>query len=193
MLDTLRRLSMYGLLLTLFMLMLVTLSEAQAQPGLTLASMVLIGLINAGVIAVHLWACAREVRRWLLWSAGKDAGDKLTGADVKQFLADAVKPLQGAACCGGGGGRRGGGGGGAGAAGGAGSKVGQRAGGPPAESPVGDVHVVNPKPGGPVREGNVVVMNPKPPASDATTVGGAGAGTGIPNVGVASTMPPPTV
>lgn len=84
MLDTLRRLAVYGLMSTLFMLMLVTLSESQDHDRLLAACMIIVALINAAVIAVHLWACGLEVKRWMLWSAGKAPGDKLTWFDVMQ-------------------------------------------------------------------------------------------------------------
>lgn len=86
MLDTLRRLAVYGLMSTLFMLMLVTLSERESHDQLLAACMVIVAFINVGVIGVHLWACASEVRRWLLWSAGKGPGDTLTWADVKAVV-----------------------------------------------------------------------------------------------------------
>jgi hypothetical protein len=82
MLDTLRRLAVYGLMSTLFMLMLVTLSESQDHDRLLAACMIIVALINVVVIAVHLWACGLEVKRWLLWSAGKGPGDTLTWNDV---------------------------------------------------------------------------------------------------------------
>jgi hypothetical protein len=48
-LDTLRRLAVYGLMSTCFMLMLVTLSEAQDHDRLLAACMIIVALINTGV------------------------------------------------------------------------------------------------------------------------------------------------
>lgn len=159
--------------------MLVSLSEVQDHERLVLACMIIVALLNAGVIAVHLWACAREVKRWLLWAAGKDAGAKLTWADIMLALpegfrdigkpgwnpcgacggaqpqqqAGAAKPQAGAAAP-------------PGVVGGGGT-------GPPAESEAGPAGQGPPKESaagpseGPPREGVVVVINPAPPAPPA--------------------------
>jgi hypothetical protein len=71
---------------TLFMLMLVALSENQQNDMLVAACMVLIGLINGGAVGVHLWACSLEVRRWMLWLSGKGPCDHLTWSDVGSAL-----------------------------------------------------------------------------------------------------------
>jgi hypothetical protein len=86
MLDTLRRLAVYGLMSTLFMLMLISLSERDSNAQLVAACMVIVAVINVAVIGVHVWACVREVRRWLLRTAGKDRGDSLTWADIRKVL-----------------------------------------------------------------------------------------------------------
>ena len=86
MLDTLRRLAVFALMATL-----LTLPETQGHAGLALACMIIMGLINVGIIAVHLWATAREVRRWLLWLAGKGPDDALAFADLKLALPDTFR------------------------------------------------------------------------------------------------------
>lgn len=62
-LDTLRRLAVYGLMSTCFMLMLVTLSEAQDHDRLLAACMIIVALINTGeaseVVACPLAAAVK--------------------------------------------------------------------------------------------------------------------------------------
>lgn len=43
------------------------------------------------MIAVHLWACGREVKRWLLWTAGKGPNERLTWADVLAAVPEGVR------------------------------------------------------------------------------------------------------
>lgn len=177
-LDTLRRLAVYGLMSTLFLLMLVSLSEVQDHERLVLACMIIVALLNAGVIAVHLWACAREIKRWLLWTAGKDAGSKLTWADIMLALPEGFRDIGKpgwnpcGACRGAQPQQAGAAKQQAGAAappvvGGAGGT------GPPAESETGPAGQGPPKESaagpseGPRREGVVVVINPVPPAPPA--------------------------
>lgn len=60
MLDTLRRLAVYGLMSTLFMLMLVTLSESQDHDRLLAACMIIVALINLGKRPRQCTWCATE-------------------------------------------------------------------------------------------------------------------------------------
>lgn len=85
-LDTLRRLAVYGLMSTLFLLMLVTLAEQDSHDQLLTACMIIVAFINIGVIGVHIWACGSEVRRWLLWTVGKGPGDTLTWGDITKAM-----------------------------------------------------------------------------------------------------------
>lgn len=85
-LDTLRRLAMYSLMSTLFMLMLVIVSQGNNHDRLALACMIILAVINVAVVIVHLWACGREVRRWLVWTAGKAPDGKLSWKDVIKIL-----------------------------------------------------------------------------------------------------------
>lgn len=73
-------------MLTLFMMMLITVSESEDRGRLALACMIIVAVVNAAVVGVHLWVCVKEVRRWLAWKAGKVLGDKLTWRDIKQLL-----------------------------------------------------------------------------------------------------------
>jgi hypothetical protein len=86
MLDTLRRLAVYGLMSTLFLLMLVTLAEQDSHDQLLTACMIIVAFINLGVIGVHIWACGSEVRRWVLWTVGKGPGDTLTWGDITKAM-----------------------------------------------------------------------------------------------------------
>jgi hypothetical protein len=163
MLDSLRRLSVFSLMTTLFLLMLVSLSSLDEQEKVNIAAMVGIVVINFAVLAAHVWACVREVRRWALVSWDKDSKGYLTWQDVALGVGDALT-------------------------GGCGdSKIGKvlaaklqglcgvremqqqqqrgvgHAHGPPQERAVGSVFTVHPSSQQEVRDGNVVVVNPTPP------------------------------
>lgn len=175
MLDTLRRLAVYGLMSTLFLLMLVTLSQSQDHERLVLACMIIVAFINIGVISVHLWATGREVKRWLLWMAGKGPDEKLTLRDLKLAMPDSLRGQRWLPCAGrkpsadkqsaAGGTKRWG----RAAAAGAGATAGAAGGGPPKETVDGvvtsDQQVAKETAGGPAEEGParpgvVVVVNP---------------------------------
>lgn len=40
---------------------------------------------------MHLWACGREVKRWLLWTSGKGPNERLTWADVLAAVPEGVR------------------------------------------------------------------------------------------------------
>lgn len=40
---------------------------------------------------MHLWACGREVKRWLLWTAGKGPNERLTWADMLAAVPEGVR------------------------------------------------------------------------------------------------------
>jgi len=157
MLDTLRRISVFGLFITLFLIMLIALSELANQPNLPLAAVCLMVIVNFGVLGVHLWACGLETHRWLLFVLDRENRGYITAQDFTFFLKTQVlggcfKGQQQQA---------------AGAAGTSGQTgVGRRPRGPPAEAPVGAVIVVNQHDQGThVRTGNVVVVHPSPAAA----------------------------
>lgn len=88
-LDTLRRLAVYGLMSTCFMLMLVTLSEAQDHDRLLAACMIIVALINTGeaseVVACLLAAAVKlrqEAAQKLDLDCSLCCGPSLTAAQV---------------------------------------------------------------------------------------------------------------
>lgn len=94
MLDTLRRLAVYGLMGTLFIMMLVSLAEFQQMPGLSIAAVVVILVINLAVLGIHCWAILTELRRWILYELNVTDRDQLTWDDVRN-LVQAVKSVVG--------------------------------------------------------------------------------------------------
>jgi hypothetical protein len=167
MLDILWRLSVFSLMTTLLLLMLLSLSSFDEQDKVNTAAMVGIVVINFAVLAAHVLASVREVRYWALVSWDKTKGH-LTWQDVAQGVGDVLAPVCGS------------------------SRVGkmlaaklqglcgvqqmpqqqqqqqQRGGhvhGPPAEHAVGSVFTVHPSGQHEVREGNIMVVNPAPQPS----------------------------
>ncbi|WIA16706.1 hypothetical protein OEZ85_013362 [Tetradesmus obliquus] len=166
MLDSLKRLSVFSLMATLFLLMLVSLSSLDEQDKVNAAAMVGIIFINCVVLLAHLWACGREVWRWAIVSWDKDGKGHLTWQDTAHGVTDVLARVFGS------------------------SKLGKmladkmqalcgvqlmpqqqqqqqqsaaRAHGPPVEHAVGSVFTVFPSGQQEVRDGNVLVMHPTPP------------------------------
>lgn len=157
MLDTLRRISVFGLFITLFLIMLISLSNLADQTRLPIAAILLMIIVNVGVLGVHVWACCLELHRWLVFLLDRENRGYITAQDLSHFLRTQVlgvclKGQQQQA---------------AGAAGTSGQQGAGRRAGPPVESPVGAVMVVNQHDQGThVRTGNVVVVHPTPAAAD---------------------------
>lgn len=149
MLDTLRRISVFGLITTLFLIMLVSMNEFEDQQRLSIVAFSLIVIINVGVLGVHVWACGMELKRWMLFVLDTEGRGYLTWADLRAFL------LSNVFVCGARGQRRR-------AQAAAAAGMGASRCGPPQEAAVGAVHVANPAAPGYQRTGNVVVVHPTP-------------------------------
>jgi hypothetical protein len=158
MLDTLRRVSVFGLMLTLFLIMLVSLSQFQQQERVNIAAMGAIVAVNCCVLCLYLWAAFSELVRWVRSLLDKDNKGYVSKQDVQLVFQQAVQAVQGLAArlglpvrqqqaagvavAGPGSGRR----------------------KPPQERAIGSVYTVHQSAGGrEVRSGNVVVVNPLQP------------------------------
>jgi hypothetical protein len=164
MLDTLRRVSVFGLMLTLFLIMLVSLSQFEQQDQVNVAAMDAIVAVNCCVLCLYLWAAFSELIRWIRSLLDRDNKGYVSKQDVQFAVQQAVQAVQslavrlglpvrqqqaaGRAVAGPGSGRR----------------------QPPQERVVGSVYTVNPSADAQreVCSGNVVVVNPtQPHAADA--------------------------
>eukprot|EP00879_Flechtneria_rotunda_P023201 GHRR01024532.1.p1 GENE.GHRR01024532.1~~GHRR01024532.1.p1 ORF type:complete len:224 (+),score=51.34 GHRR01024532.1:283-954(+) len=86
MLDTLRRVAVYGLMSTLFLIMLVSLSDFEDNTNVAIGAMIAILIINVAVIGLHFWACCLEARRWLLYEVDREKRGYLTWTDLCWFI-----------------------------------------------------------------------------------------------------------
>ncbi|KAF6254191.1 hypothetical protein COO60DRAFT_1542740 [Scenedesmus sp. NREL 46B-D3] len=156
MLDTLRRVSVFGLMATLFLIMLVSLSQFEQQDRVNLAAMGAIVAVNCCVLCLYLWAAFSELVRWVRSLLDKDNKGYVSKQDVQVVLQQAVQALQQLAVRFGLPVRR------QQAAVQALAAPGSRNRRPPQEQAIGSVYTVNQSADASreVRSGNVVVVNP---------------------------------
>jgi hypothetical protein len=156
MLDTLRRVSVFGLMATLFLIMLVSLSQFEQQDRVNVAAMGAIVAINICVLLLYLWAAFSEFVRWVRSLLDRDNKGYVSQEDVQVVLQQAVQMVQRLAVK-------------------LGLPVrqqqatvagpGSRRRRPRQEQAVGSVYTMNPRADASreVRRGNVVVVNPTQP------------------------------
>eukprot|EP00878_Enallax_costatus_P031290 GHUV01034207.1.p1 GENE.GHUV01034207.1~~GHUV01034207.1.p1 ORF type:complete len:450 (+),score=55.81 GHUV01034207.1:206-1555(+) len=95
MLDTLRKLSAYALMVTVFCMALVNVPEFEERQALPLVVLVVIATSNIAVLAVHLWAMLHELRRWILYEMNASGRKRFTWGDLQHALHNVMHTMCG--------------------------------------------------------------------------------------------------